>query len=98
MSVRVAALGDIHSNHVALAACLQAAEAAGATVFLFMEDYVSDCACPQKTMALLRRWAEARDCRFIRGNREQYLLDYRAHGGDWRQGTGAGRCCTPTTA
>ena len=89
-AVTAAALGDIHSNHVALEACLAAAEAAGATVFLFMGDYVSDCACPQKTMRLLRAFTKGHDCRFIRGNREQYLLDYRAHGGDWRRGTGGG--------
>ena len=88
--VTLAALGDIHSNHAALEACLEAAEAAGASVFLFMGDYVSDCACPQKTMRLLRECADKYDCRFIRGNREQYLLDYRAHGGDWRRGTGGG--------
>ena len=90
MSVTLAALGDIHSNRAALEACLQAAEAAGATVFLFMGDYVTDCACPGKTLALLRAFMNEHDCRFIRGNREQYLLDYRAHGGDWRRGTGSG--------
>ena len=89
-AVTAAALGDVHSNHLALAPCLRAAETAGASVFLFMGDYVSDCACPQKTMALLRRTMEKHDCRFIRGNREQYMLDYRAHGGNWRCGTGGG--------
>ena len=86
----IAALGDIHSNYIALERCLEAIEAAEAKVILFLGDYVSDCACPQKTMALLRAFREKHDCRFVRGNREQYLLDHRDHGSDWQRGTGGG--------
>ena len=90
-ALTVAALGDIHSNAVAFRRCLEAVEAAGATVILFMGDYLTDCACPQDTMALIRRCMEKYDCRFVRGNREQYLLDHRAgKGGGWQPGTGGG--------
>lgn len=86
----VAALGDIHSNAVAFSKCLDAVEASGARTILFMGDYVSDCACPQDTMALIRRCRATYDCRCVRGNREQYLIDHRAGKGDWRPGTGGG--------
>ncbi len=88
--VTVAALGDIHSNYIAFERCLQAVEKVGAQVILFMGDYVSDCACPQKTMTLIRRCMDRFDCRFVRGNREQYLLDHRAGKGSWQPGTGGG--------
>lgn len=88
--VTVAALGDIHSNAYAFGLCLRAIEEAGPDVVLFMGDYVSDCACPQKTMALLRDCMTRHDCRFIRGNREQYLLNHRSGGDNWRRGTGGG--------
>jgi len=88
--VTVAALGDIHSNFLAFELCLAAIEKTDARTLLFMGDYVSDCACPQRTMALLRRCMRRFDCRFVRGNREQYLLDHRKGGGDWHPGTGGG--------
>ncbi len=89
-ALTVAALGDIHSNAIAFGLCLNAIEEAGARVILFMGDYVSDCACPQDTMALIRRCMARYDCRFVRGNREQYLLDCRAGKGSWQEGTGGG--------
>lgn len=74
--MKLAVLGDIHSNHAALRACLGQALALGAERFLFLGDYVSDCADPQKTMGLLYALARRRECLFIKGNREEYLLDY----------------------
>jgi len=72
----IAVLSDVHSNHLALEACLNHAEARGAQGYIFLGDYISDCACPQKTMELLYGWASCHDCRFILGNREEYMLDY----------------------
>ncbi len=88
--VTVAALADIHSNYIAFGKCLEAVKEAGAETILFLGDYLSDCACPQETMALLRDCMRTFDCRFVRGNREQYLLDHRAGKGRWRRGTGGG--------
>ncbi|MBO4297357.1 MAG: metallophosphoesterase [Clostridia bacterium] len=86
----VAALADIHSNYIAFGRCLEAVKEAGAQVILFLGDCLTDCACPQETMALLRRCMREYDCRFVRGNREQYLIDHRAGKGGWRRGTGGG--------
>jgi len=74
--MRIAAFGDIHSNHIALEACLDAVERIGVNGIAFLGDYVSDCACPQKTLSLLRQIAGRHVCWFIRGNREEYMLDH----------------------
>ena len=86
--MRIAALGDIHSNYAALAAALHRIESEGVSVTLFMGDYVSDCAEPRETLDLIAEYAASHDCRFVRGNREQYMLDYR--GDSWRRGTAGG--------
>lgn len=53
--------------------------------FLFLGDYVSDCAYPQKTMNLLYELKKKYCCWFIRGNREEYLLNHRDFGNDgWK--------------
>ena len=87
--MRIAALGDIHGNYAALTAALHRIERENALVTLFMGDYVSDCAEPRETLDLIAEYARTHDCRFVRGNREQYMLDYRGDG-SWRRGTAGG--------
>ena len=87
--MRIAALGDIHGNYAALKAALDRIERENVNVTLFMGDYVSDCAEPRETLDFIAEYAKAHDCRFVRGNREQYMLDYRG-GGAWRRGTAGG--------
>ena len=87
----IAVLSDIHGNHLALEACLAYAQDRGAQGYVFLGDYISDCAYPQKTMELIYDWAAHHDCRFIRGNREEYMLDY--HDGkiaNWKDGSATG--------
>lgn len=86
--MKIAVLSDVHSNHFALEACLAEAEARGAEQYLFLGDYLSDCAYPEKTMAALYAWEKNHDCRFLRGNREEYLLSHRA-GGEQHWGPGS---------
>lgn len=74
--MKIAALGDIHSNHFALEACLNDIERIGVDGIAFLGDYVSDCPCPQKTLALLRRAAQRYPTWFVRGNREEYMLNH----------------------
>lgn len=87
----LAVLSDIHSNHLALAACLAAAKRRGVSAYIFLGDYISDCAYPQKTLALLYDWAASHDCRFILGNREEYMAAY-ADGKitGWQNGSATG--------
>ncbi len=88
--MRIAVFSDIHSNRFALEACFQEAEKRQADVWIFLGDYVSDCANPHATMELLYRAQKAHDCVFIKGNREEYVLNHHKNGSDWRFGVSTG--------
>ena len=45
--------------------------------FLFLGDYISDCPYPQKTMKIIYEMQKDYQCLFIRGNREDYMLNHR---------------------
>ena len=53
--MRIAAMGDIHSNHIALEACMRWVYQNDIDGIAFLGDYVSDCPYPQKTMQSARR-------------------------------------------
>ena len=74
---KIAVIGDIHSNHVAFERCVSHALEKSVDEFLFLGDYISDCPCPQKTMKIIYEMDRKYNCRFIRGNREDYMLDHR---------------------
>ena len=83
--MKIAVLSDIHSNYHALKACVDHGLKMGAEQFLFLGDYVSDCAYPEKTMDLLFALKDSYPCRFIKGNREEYLLNHREGADDgWK--------------
>ena len=73
----IAVIGDIHSNHVALEACIRHALDRNVDEFLFLGDYISDCPYPQKTMKIIYEMKERYVCHFIKGNREDYMLNHR---------------------
>ena len=72
--MRIAALGDIHSNHIALEACMDWIYTNRIDGIAFLGDYVSDCPYPQRTMVILRHIPKRYMTWFIRGNREDYML------------------------
>jgi len=74
---RIAVIGDIHSNHTGLERCIEHALSQDVDEFLFLGDYISDCPYPQKTMQIIYEMDRNYPCIFIRGNREDYMLDYR---------------------
>lgn len=84
--MKIAVFSDIHSNHLALEACFKEAEKQKADVWAFLGDYVSDCAYPHRTMELLYKAQAEHDCRFVKGNREEYMLNHRDHGSNWEYG------------
>lgn len=51
--MKAAVLSDIHSNYHAFRACFQDAQMHGVDGFIFLGDYVSDLAEPEKTLDLL---------------------------------------------
>ena len=75
--MKIAVIGDIHSNHVALETCIRHALDKKAEEFIFLGDYISDCPYPQKTMKIIYEMDRRYRCFFIRGNREDYMLGYR---------------------
>ena len=87
----VAVLSDIHSNHLALEACIREALRRGTERFLFLGDFISDFAYPRKTLELLYGLNRKFPCRFLRGNREEYMTGYRASGAvGWKDGSASG--------
>ena len=72
-------IGDIHSNHIALETCIRHALDRDVDEFIFLGDYVSDCPYPQRTMKVIYEMKEKYQCHFIRGNREDYMLNHRDH-------------------
>ena len=84
--MKLAVLADIHGNYVALEACLSLALSRGIRSFVFLGDYLGDMAFPERTMELLYELREKYECRFIRGNREEYWLSHARAGteGNWK--------------
>lgn len=80
MLMKIAILSDIHGNHVALEKCVEYALAEGIEEFVFLGDYVGDMAYPQKTMAFLYNLQDTYKCHFIKGNKEEYWINYKANG------------------
>lgn len=76
----IAVMSDIHSNHVAFERCISYALERGIRTFFFLGDYVGDLAYPQKTLDILYHMRDEYKCFFVKGNREDYLLDYRDGG------------------
>lgn len=73
--MKLAVLSDIHSNYYAFKACLKWIEENEIDGIIFLGDYVSDCAYPQKTMELLYQVRQNYRTWFIRGNRETTLIE-----------------------
>lgn len=76
----IAVLSDIHGNYHAFTTCVEYALARGIKNFIFLGDYLGEMAYPQKTMEMLYELQEKYCCYFVRGNREDYWLNYRKNG------------------
>ena len=76
----IAVLSDIHGNYVALERCLEHAFARNISTFFFLGDYIGELAYPERTMQILYNLGNEYHCYFIKGNKEEYWLKYRADG------------------
>lgn len=74
---KITVIGDIHSNYAGLEKCIEHALGQNPDEFLFLGDYISDCPFPQNTMKIIYEMEKNYNCRFIRGNREEYMLNHR---------------------
>ncbi len=90
--MEIAVLADIHGNYPALEACLDFARRRGIGRYLFLGDYITDFPYPRQVLDRLYEMDRSYDCRFIRGNREEYMIDYRANGEKQSDGTAWTNC------
>lgn len=80
-----AVLSDIHGNYTALQKCLDYAISGGADTFIFLGDYLGELAYPQKTMDILYSVKDTYRCFFIKGNKEDYWINYEKEPKDWKE-------------
>lgn len=76
----IAVLSDIHSNYIALERCIDYALSHSIKRFLFLGDYVGDLAYPEKTMQIIYEMNTKYECHFIKGNKEDYWLNFHENG------------------
>ncbi|ROR27339.1 putative phosphoesterase [Mobilisporobacter senegalensis] len=76
MSMRIAVLSDIHSNNVALNACIEYIDDNEVDGIIFLGDNISDCPDPQDTLSLIKQLDERYQTWHINGNREEYFIKH----------------------
>lgn len=72
--MRLAVLSDIHSNNIALQACIDYIDHNEVDGIIFLGDNISDCPDPQDTLALIRQLNKRYRTWHINGNREEYFI------------------------
>lgn len=88
--MNIAVLSDIHGNYVALKRCVEYALNKNINTFLFLGDYTGELPYPHETLEFLYILQKEYTCYFIRGNRDDYLLQYRKNGEvGWSKGNSA---------
>ena len=75
--MKLGIISDIHSNIIALKACIEYMESLSCDEYLFLGDYVSDTPYTRETMDFLYEFMTKASCHFLRGNREEYMLAQR---------------------
>lgn len=94
--MNIAVLSDIHGNYIALEAVLryideyEARRGRRIDHIVFLGDYVTDGPFTEKTMDLVYETIEKYPCTCIRGNREEYLLEYENTPHPWKKCSGTG--------
>lgn len=78
--MKIAVISDIHSNYIALKRCIDYAVERKVDIFIFLGDYLSDLAYPQRTMKMIYDINNSYQCHFIKGNKEEYWLKYSKNG------------------
>jgi len=81
----IAVLSDIHGNYVALEKCINYALSRNIGKFIFLGDYVGELAYPEKTMRIIYEMSKKYVCYFIKGNKEDYWIDYKNCGFGWQE-------------
>lgn len=77
--MRYIVISDIHGNWAALEAAREMLPELRPDGVLFLGDYITDGADPQRILRVLREIQQEYPCCFILGNREEYFLNNRAN-------------------
>ncbi len=88
--MKLALLGDIHSNYRALEQCLAYCEREKVDGYVFLGDYISDCPYPQRTLAMIRNIYKNHSTWIIRGNREGYQINHEKLEDHWEYDSSTG--------
>lgn len=94
--MKIGIIADIHSNLIALKACLSYMSSLSCEEYLFLGDYVSDTPHARETLDFLYDFSEEHSCLFLRGNQEDYMLEQRriltqgVESGKWKWGSATG--------
>lgn len=84
----IAVFSDIHGNYIALERCIEFALSRNISTFFFLGDYIGELAYPERTMKMLYDLKDSYDCYFVKGNKEDYWLQYRSGGEKgWKYGS-----------
>lgn len=78
--MEIAVMSDIHGNYVALETCVKYALTRNIETFIFLGDYLGELPYPQKTMNMIYSLKDKYRCFFIKGNKEDYWMDYELKG------------------
>lgn len=78
--MEIGVLSDIHGNYIAFERCVEELLKRDIKEFIFLGDYVGEVSHPQRTMELLYKMQREFTCHFVKGNKEDYWLNYKKNG------------------
>ena len=81
--MEIAVLADIHGNYVALEEVLNDAIEKGAEKYIFTGDLINEFPFGNKVINLIKELKKNFDVYVVKGNREQYLIEYDEYKYTW---------------
>lgn len=94
--MKIGIISDIHSNIIAFKACISYMKSVPCDEYLFLGDYISDTPYTRETMDYVYDFSSKHNCLFLRGNREDYMLEQRSiidqgvESGKWKWNSATG--------
>lgn len=81
--VKVAVISDIHGNYVALEEVLKDAKTNNVDKYIFSGDLINEFPFGNKVINLIKELEKEHDVYVVKGNREQYLIEYEENKYKW---------------
>ncbi len=88
--MKIAVISDIHGNYKAYEACMEYLDKHTVEQIFFLGDFITDCPYPQKLLAMFYETLADKPCFYVRGNREEYILDHVKQPKAWKRSSGTG--------